>query len=258
MLRVHTRVADLYNEPMNQIEQQLRLTIEALRERQEHEMVNNPDFGLLHNADLRPADPDPFSGPPTPDDIDELLCRGATPGSSCPPAGDRRVRPGVQQARASTRPASAPRRADGARLARRADPPCNKIPISRAQHLLDPGAAHRRGRPGRGRPAPDRHPRRVRARPERPLHGHQRQGGHVLPGSAYYSAAVLVPTRSACWRTSSSAASPARRAQPTEDEGYARCQHSSCPTSTCRIRPGCNPHLERARAHSKAWARRWA
>ncbi|MCC3773055.1 family 2B encapsulin nanocompartment shell protein, partial [Streptomyces sp. UNOC14_S4] len=52
VLRVHTRVADLYNDPMNQLEQQLRLTVEALRERQEHEIVNNPEFGLLHNADL--------------------------------------------------------------------------------------------------------------------------------------------------------------------------------------------------------------
>ncbi|MFS7878183.1 family 2B encapsulin nanocompartment shell protein, partial [Streptomyces asiaticus] len=51
VLRVHTRVADLYNEPMNQVEQQLRLTIEALRERQEHELINNPEIGLLHNAD---------------------------------------------------------------------------------------------------------------------------------------------------------------------------------------------------------------
>ncbi|MDX3196072.1 cyclic nucleotide-binding domain-containing protein, partial [Streptomyces sp. MN03-5084-2B] len=52
VLRVHSRVADLYNQPMNQIEQQLRLTVEALRERQEHELINNPDFGLLHNADF--------------------------------------------------------------------------------------------------------------------------------------------------------------------------------------------------------------
>ncbi|WP_245928756.1 family 2B encapsulin nanocompartment shell protein [Murinocardiopsis flavida] len=72
VLRVHTRVADLYNEPMNQVEQQLRLTIEALRERQEHELVNNRDFGLLHNAS-----PDQRihtrTGPPTPDDLDELM-----------------------------------------------------------------------------------------------------------------------------------------------------------------------------------------
>lgn len=52
VLRVHSRVADLYNKPMNQTEEQLRLTIEELRERQEHELVNNRDFGLLHNADL--------------------------------------------------------------------------------------------------------------------------------------------------------------------------------------------------------------
>ncbi|MFI9201437.1 family 2B encapsulin nanocompartment shell protein [Streptomyces sp. NPDC053048] len=74
VLRVHTRVADLYNEPMNQVEQQLRLTIEALRERQEHEMINNREFGLLHNADLSQRI-HTRSGPPTPDDLDELLSR---------------------------------------------------------------------------------------------------------------------------------------------------------------------------------------
>ncbi|WP_247597495.1 family 2B encapsulin nanocompartment shell protein [Streptomyces sp. RKND-216] len=74
VLRVHTRVADLYNDPMNQLEEQLRLTVEALRERQEHEMVNNREFGLLHNADLSQRIPT-RSGPPTPDDLDELLSR---------------------------------------------------------------------------------------------------------------------------------------------------------------------------------------
>ncbi|ADB33284.1 putative transcriptional regulator, Crp/Fnr family [Kribbella flavida DSM 17836] len=72
VLRVHTRVADLYNHPMDQTEQQLRLTIEALRERQEHEMVNNREFGLLHNADLSMRIPT-RTGPPTPGDLDELL-----------------------------------------------------------------------------------------------------------------------------------------------------------------------------------------
>ena len=72
MLRMHTRVADLYNGPMNQTEQQLRLTIEALRERQEHDLINNPDFGLLNNADLRHRIPT-RSGPPTPDDLDQML-----------------------------------------------------------------------------------------------------------------------------------------------------------------------------------------
>ncbi|MFK0044646.1 family 2B encapsulin nanocompartment shell protein [Streptomyces sp. NPDC090741] len=72
VLQIHTRVADLYNDPMNQFEQQLRLTVEALRERQEWELVNNREFGLLHNAayDQRV---NTWSGPPTPDDLDELV-----------------------------------------------------------------------------------------------------------------------------------------------------------------------------------------
>ncbi|MDN3296993.1 family 2B encapsulin nanocompartment shell protein [Streptomyces ficellus] len=74
VLKVHSRVADLYNQPMNQTEQQLRLTVEALRERQEHELINNKEFGLLSNCDygqrLQPHD-----GVPSPDDMDELLSR---------------------------------------------------------------------------------------------------------------------------------------------------------------------------------------
>ncbi|KIF68036.1 Crp/Fnr family transcriptional regulator [Streptomyces sp. AcH 505] len=74
VLKVHSRVADLYNQPMNQTEQQLRLTVEALRERQEFELINNREFGLLNNCDygqrLQPHD-----GGPSPDDMDELLSR---------------------------------------------------------------------------------------------------------------------------------------------------------------------------------------
>lgn len=74
VLRVHSRVADLYNKPMNQTEEQLRLAVEALRERQEHELVNNREFGLLHNAEYKQRIRS-HSGPPTPDDLDELLSR---------------------------------------------------------------------------------------------------------------------------------------------------------------------------------------
>jgi len=74
VLKVHTRVADLFNDPMNQTEQQIRLTIEALRERQEHELINNRELGFLHNADLKQRITT-RSGPPTPDDMDELLSR---------------------------------------------------------------------------------------------------------------------------------------------------------------------------------------
>ncbi|MGY2033238.1 family 2B encapsulin nanocompartment shell protein [Nocardia gipuzkoensis] len=72
ILRVHTRVSDLYNEPIDQLEQQLRLTIEAVRERQEYELVNNKEFGLLHNADFSQRIYT-RSGPPTPHDMDQLL-----------------------------------------------------------------------------------------------------------------------------------------------------------------------------------------
>ena len=74
VLRVHTRVSDLYSSPMDQFQEQLRLTVEALREDQEHELVNNRGFGLLHNADLRQRI-STRSGPPTPDDLDDLLTR---------------------------------------------------------------------------------------------------------------------------------------------------------------------------------------
>ncbi|MFF3446594.1 family 2B encapsulin nanocompartment shell protein [Streptomyces sp. NPDC002667] len=74
VLRIHSRVADLYNGPMNQTEEQLRLTVEALRERQEHELINNREFGLLHNAAFKQRIQS-HSGPPTPDDLDNLLCR---------------------------------------------------------------------------------------------------------------------------------------------------------------------------------------
>lgn len=74
VLRVHSRVADLFNEPMNQIEHQLKLTVAELRERQEYELINNRDFGLLYNVDYSQR-LQPISGPPTPDDLDELLCR---------------------------------------------------------------------------------------------------------------------------------------------------------------------------------------
>ncbi|MEV0247342.1 family 2B encapsulin nanocompartment shell protein [Nocardia sp. NPDC050712] len=72
VLRVHSRVADLFNDPMDQIQQQLRLTIEALHERREYDLVNNPDFGLLNNCDLKQRIYSE-AGLPTPDDMDELL-----------------------------------------------------------------------------------------------------------------------------------------------------------------------------------------
>jgi hypothetical protein len=39
---VHTRISDLYSSPHDQIKEQLRLTIETIKERQESELINNP------------------------------------------------------------------------------------------------------------------------------------------------------------------------------------------------------------------------
>jgi len=74
ILKVPTVISDIYNNPYNQIEEQLRLMIEEVKERQEWEMINNPDFGLLsqvasHQRIL------PRKGSPTPDDMDSLLTK---------------------------------------------------------------------------------------------------------------------------------------------------------------------------------------
>src|SRR5580704_3621851 len=71
---VHTRVSDLYSAPYNQITEQLRLTIEIVKERQESELINNKDYGMLHNAAPQQRIKT-RTGAPTPDDLDELLTR---------------------------------------------------------------------------------------------------------------------------------------------------------------------------------------
>ncbi len=72
VVRVHTRVSDLFNGPYNQLAEQMRLTIEGIKERQEWELINSKRFGLLHSVDpsMRLS---PRYGSPTPDDLDELL-----------------------------------------------------------------------------------------------------------------------------------------------------------------------------------------
>ncbi|XRQ04782.1 family 2B encapsulin nanocompartment shell protein [Actinomadura welshii] len=197
LLRVHTRVADLYNGPMNQVEQQLRLTVEAIRERQEHELVNNRDFGLLHNADLRQR-VQTRGGPPTPDDLDELLARRrksrfflahpraiAAFGRECTRRG---VYPSVLEVDG---PGGSRRHVQ----AWRGVPiyPCDKIPVSRSgtSSILvlrtgeeDQGVIglHRTGLPGEVDPGLS-----VR------FTGIDERAVLTYLVSAYYSAAVLVP-----------------------------------------------------------------
>jgi hypothetical protein len=74
VLNVHTRVSDLYSNPYDQIREQLRLLIESVKEKQESELLNNADYGLLNNVagaqTLKTR-----KGAPTPDDLDELLTK---------------------------------------------------------------------------------------------------------------------------------------------------------------------------------------
>ncbi|GLW98432.1 family 2B encapsulin nanocompartment shell protein [Microtetraspora sp. NBRC 16547] len=130
ILRIHTRVADLYNEPMNQTEQQLRLTVEALRERQEYELVNNREFGLLHNADLGQRI-HTRTGPPTPDDLDELLCRRRK--SHCFVAHPRAVAAFARQCNSRGIYPDSVQVGESTVTAWRGVPilPCDKIPVSR-------------------------------------------------------------------------------------------------------------------------------
>ena len=72
VVRVHTRVSDLYNGPYDQLEEQIRLTIEGIKERQEWELVNSQKFGLLHSVDPAMRISTRY-GAPTPDDLDDLL-----------------------------------------------------------------------------------------------------------------------------------------------------------------------------------------
>ena len=74
VLDVHTRVSDLYSVPHNQVTEQLRLTVEIVKERQESELINNKEYGLLSN--IAPSQRiKTRTGPPTPDDLDELLTK---------------------------------------------------------------------------------------------------------------------------------------------------------------------------------------
>jgi len=74
VLDVHTRISDLYSHPHDQVREQLRLAVESVKERQESELVNNEDYGLLKNV-APSMKVQTRGGAPTPDDLDELLAR---------------------------------------------------------------------------------------------------------------------------------------------------------------------------------------
>ncbi|MCW7458250.1 hypothetical protein ND856_06420 [Leptospira bandrabouensis] len=74
ILDVQTRVSDLYSSPHEQINEQLRLAIESVKEKQELELINNEDYGLLKNVPAHQRI-STRKGPPTPDDLDDLITK---------------------------------------------------------------------------------------------------------------------------------------------------------------------------------------
>lgn len=72
VLHTHTLVTDLYSNKIDQLREQIRLTVEAVKEREEWELINNPDFGLLREVAPEQSI-NTRKGSPTPDDLDELL-----------------------------------------------------------------------------------------------------------------------------------------------------------------------------------------
>jgi hypothetical protein len=74
ILDVHTRVHDLYSSPYDQTKEQLRLTIETIKERQEGELINNADYGMLTQV-VDSQRISTLTGPPTPDDLDALIAK---------------------------------------------------------------------------------------------------------------------------------------------------------------------------------------
>jgi hypothetical protein len=74
IINVDTKISDVYSSPFDQIGEQIALAAESLKERQENQLINSDDYGLLKNA----ADSQrvrPLGGAPTPDDLDELITR---------------------------------------------------------------------------------------------------------------------------------------------------------------------------------------
>jgi hypothetical protein len=74
VLQIHTRVPDLHSSPHDQLREQVRLTVEAIKEEKERRLINSGDFGLLTVAAKHMRIPT-LAGPPTPDDLDNLLAK---------------------------------------------------------------------------------------------------------------------------------------------------------------------------------------
>ena len=183
VLDLQTRISDMYRSPHDQIKEQLRLIIEKVKERQESELINNTEYGLLNNVDdsmkIKTS-----KGAPTPDDLDELIARVwkepafflahpraiAAFGRECTRRGV--PPPTVNHLRLSF--------SDLARIA------AGALRQGRDQGGQDEHSAVADGREkaGRSRTVPARNSGRSFAQPVGALHGHQPQGDRFVPDLA--------------------------------------------------------------------------
>ena len=181
ILDVHTRVSDLYSRPHDQIKEQLRLTIETIKEHQEAELIISPNYGLLANV----ADAQRFptlAGPPTPDDLDRLISKVwkepaffLTHPEAIAAFGRECTQPGGAAAHRE------PVRLTVPDLAGAADHPVGQGPVGERQ---DQGAAdpHRGGPAGCGGFVSAGAGRGAGPWPVRAVHGHRSQCDRVVPG----------------------------------------------------------------------------
>lgn len=74
IIKIETRVSDIYSKPYDQVEEQLRLGMESIKEKQESLVINSDDYGLLNNINPLQRIKSP-RGYPTPHDFDELISK---------------------------------------------------------------------------------------------------------------------------------------------------------------------------------------
>ena len=178
VVRVHTRVSDLYNNPYNQLEEQLRLSIESIKERQEWELINNKKFGLLAAARCSHA------RRPRRTAVARVEGTGFLRGSS---ACYSRLRARMYLAR-SAPCHHRPLRHEGDTVARSAPHTVGQggsgrpVPHRtwRGHHENHP-RPHRRAEPGRDRSSPERHTGRDSTQPECPADGTRQVWSGILP-----------------------------------------------------------------------------
>ena len=185
VLDVQTRVSDLYSHPYDQIQEQLRLLIEKVKEKQESETHQQRRIRPARQCRIRRRRSRRAPARRRPDDLDELITKVwkepafflAHP-RAIAAFGRECTRRGV--------PPPTVTLFGSPFITWRGLPlvPCDKLPIDEQGKtnilLLRTGEKKQ----GVDRPVPAGHSRRGRAEPVGALHGHQPQGDRLLPDLA--------------------------------------------------------------------------